>query len=381
MSLMAEEPQQERTERATPKRLEDARKKGDVPRSRELTMTVVMLAGASAVLMFSGTMGSRIVEGFAGGLRLERSRVFDSTILPQAFAEIAIRAFTGLLPLIVVLIAGVFLSAIALGGWSFSVEAMSFKAERMSPVKGIKRIFSANSLNELIKALAKFSLVALLAVAWLWWSVEELIGLGREPIGSGVAHALRICGVSLLVVSTALIAIAAADVPFQLWQYQKKMRMTRQQVRDELKETEGRPEVKSRIRTLQQQIATRRMMEELPTADVVITNPTHYAVALRYDESAMGAPEVIAKGKDLIAQKIREVATEHQVPLFSAPPLARALFRSVEIGDEIPAKLYTAVAQVLAYIYQLNETLRMGKQPPEPPVPEVDDPDGRDLQD
>ena len=376
---MAEEPQQERTERATPKRLEDARKKGDVPRSRELTMTVVTLAGAGALLTFSGSLGRGVVEAFEGGLTPERSRIFDSTILPQAFAETASQAFTGILPLAFVLVAGAFLSAMALGGWSFSIEAMSFKAERMSPVKGIKRIFSANSLNELIKALAKFSLVALLAVAWLWWSVEELIGLGREPIASAIAHALRICGVSLLVVSSALIAIAAADVPFQLWQYQKKMRMTRQQVRDELKETEGRPEVKSRIRSLQQQIATRRMMEELPSADVVITNPTHFAVALRYDETSMGAPQVVAKGKDLIAQKIREVATEHGVPLFSAPPLARALFRSVEIGDEVPAKLYTAVAQVLAYIYQLNETLRMGKQPPEPPVPEIDESDGPEV--
>ena len=378
---MADEPQQERTERATPKRLEEARKKGDVPRSRELTMTVVMLAGAGTLLTFSETMGRRVVEAFAGGLTLDRSRMFDATLLPQAFAESATQALTGILPLSVVLLAGVFLSAIALGGWSFSVEAMSFKAERMSPVKGIKRIFSANSLNELIKALAKFSLVAILAVVWLWWSVEELIGLGREPIVTAIAHALRICGVSLLVVSTALIAIAAADVPFQLWQYQKKMRMTRQQVRDELKETEGRPEVKSRIRSLQQQIATRRMMEELPSADVVITNPTHFAVALRYDEASMGAPQVIAKGKDLIAQRIREVAAEHEIPLFSAPPLARALFRSVEIGEEIPAKLYNAVAQVLAYIYQLNETLRTGQQPPEPPAAYVDESDDSETRD
>ncbi|MDH3265964.1 MAG: flagellar biosynthesis protein FlhB [Gammaproteobacteria bacterium] len=370
---MADEPQQERTEQATPKRREDARKKGDVPRSRELTMTGVTLSGAAALLLFSGPFSQRLLESLAAGFSINRSQAFDTSYMIQAFADIGGAIFVGLLPLGIVLLAAVFLSAAAIGGWSFSVEAMSFKAERMSPIKGIKRIFSANSLNELIKALAKFSLVALVAIIWLWFSVEELLSLGRQPIGSAISRAIEICGVSLLVISCGLILIAAADVPFQLWQYQKKLRMTRQQVRDELKETEGRPEVKSKIRALQQQIAMRRMMEELPTADVVITNPTHFAIALKYDEATMGAPKVIAKGKDLIAARIREVASEHKIPLFSAPPLARALYRSTEVGDEVPSKLYTAVAQVLAYIYQLNETLRPGEKRQLPPTPDVDE--------
>ena len=369
---MADEPQQERTEQPTAKRREDARKKGDVPRSRELTMTGVMLSGAAAILLFAGPFSRRLLESFAEGLQLDRAQIFDTAYVAQAFADVGGTIFVGLMPLAVILLSAVFLSAAAIGGWSFSTEAMSFKLERMSPVKGMKRIFSANSLNELVKAIAKFSLVALIAVAWLWWSVDELLSLGRQPIASAIVHASKICGVSLLVVSCSLILIAAADVPFQLWQYQKKLRMTRQQVRDEMKETDGRPEVKSRIRALQQQIATRRMMEELPTADVVITNPTHFAVALRYDDKTMGAPTVIAKGKDLVAARIREIAEQHKVPLFSAPPLARALFRSTEIGDEIPGRLYTAVAQVLAYIYQLNQTLRPGQKRPEPPVPQVD---------
>ncbi len=371
---MADEPQQERTEQPTPKRREDARKKGDVPRSRELTMTGVMLCGAASMLLFSGSFSEQFLAAFKGGLDISDPAAFkDTSYMLRAFAAVAGEAILGLLPLGIILLGAVFLSAAAIGGFSFSFQAMGFKAERMSPVKGMKRIFSANSLNELIKALAKFSLVALIAVAWLWWSVEELITLGREPIETAVKHAIRICGVSLLVVSCGLILIAAFDVPFQLWQYQKKLRMTRQQVRDEMKETEGRPEVKSRIRMLQQQIATRRMMEELPDADVVITNPTHFAVALKYDEAVMGAPRVIAKGKDLLAARIREVAEEHKVPLFSAPPLARALFRSTEIGEEIPAKLYTAVAQVLAYIYQLNETLRPGQKRMDPPQVEIDE--------
>ncbi len=370
---MAEEQGQDRTEQATPKRREDARKKGDVPRSRELTMTGVMLSGAGAMLLFAGGLGNRLMQSFEGAFAIERELIFDVSYIARAFGEIAGPAFLGLAPLAVILLFAVFLCAAAIGGWSFSLQAAQFKPERMNPARGLKRIFSANSLNELLKAMAKFAVVAIIAVAWLWWSAEELLSLGRQPVTAGIRRALEICGVSLLIVSSGLILIAAADVPFQLWQYQKKLRMTRQQVRDELKETEGRPEVKSRIRALQQQIATRRMMEELPSADVVITNPTHYAVALKYDESAMGAPKVIAKGKGFIAQRIREVAAEHGVPLFSAPPLARVLFRTTEIGSEIPARLYTAVAQILAYIYQLNETLKPGQRRLEPPVIDIDE--------
>jgi len=364
---------QERTEQPTPKRRADARKKGDVARSRELTMAAVTLSGAAAMLMLAGPIGRDLLAAFSGGLSLERAMVFDDRYLAVALGDAFGTALGGLLPFAVVLLGAVFLGAAAIGGWAFSFEAVSFKGERLSPAKGIKRIFSANSLNELVKALAKFSVVAAIAVAWLWFEVDELLGLGREPIGTAIAHAIRICGVSLLVVSSGLILIAAADVPFQLWQYQKKLRMTRQQVREEFKETEGRPEVKSKVRALQQQAAQRRMMEELPTADVVITNPTHFAVALRYDEASMSAPKVIAKGKGLIASRIREIAAEHDIPLFSAPPLARALFRTTDIGGEIPAGLYTAVAQVLAYVYQLSETIGSGRRPPAPPVPEVDE--------
>jgi flagellar biosynthetic protein FlhB len=370
---MADEPQQERTEQPTPKRRDDARKKGDVPRSRELTMTAVMLSGAASLLLFSQPFAKRLLTTLADGFSIDRTQAFDTGYMIKAFADIGGTIFVGLLPFGVILVGAVFLSAASIGGWSFSTDAMAFKLERMSPLKGFKRMFSANSVNELVKAIAKFSLVAVIAVGWLWWQVDELLGLGRQPVLSGITRAVEICGLSLLVVSCGLIVIAAADVPFQLWQYQKKLRMTRQQVRDELKESEGRPEVKSRIRALQQQIATRRMMEELPTADVVITNPTHFAVALRYEDNSMGAPKVIAKGKDLVAARIREIAQEHNVPLFSAPPLARALFRSTEIGDEIPGRLYTAVAQVLAYIYQLNETLRPGQKRLEPPVPLIDE--------
>jgi flagellar biosynthetic protein FlhB len=372
---VAEEAQQDRTEQATPKRREDARKKGDVPRSRELTMTGVMLSGAGALLLLSGPMGSDLLEAFASGFSIERALLMDDRYLVPAFAEIGSKMFLSLAPLAIILLCAVFLSAAVIGGWSFSLKAAAFKAERLNPLKGIKRVFGANGLNELVKAVAKFTLVAVIAVSWLLYSADDMLSLSREPVGQAIRDSLELCAVSLLVVSLGLIVIAAFDVPFQLWQYEKKLRMTRQQVKDEYKETEGRPEVKARVRALQQQIATRRMMEELPTADVVITNPTHFAVALRYDETKMGAPQVIAKGKDLVAKRIREVAEEHNVPLFSAPPLARVLFRTAEIGEEIPARLYTAVAQILAYIYQLNEAPKPGQRRPEPPVPDIDEDD------
>ena len=368
-----EKPQQDRTEEPTPKRRQDARKKGDVPRSRELTMTGVMLTGASTLLFMAGPIGERIVSGFTGALQFGQREAFDTAYMTEALGSGISNAVFGLAPLATVLIVAVFGSAMLLGGWSFSLKAASFKAERMSPIKGIKRIFSANSLNELLKAMAKFCLVALFAVLWLWWSVEELLSLGHQPVQAAIQNSLQICATSLLVVSASLIFIAAVDVPFQLWNYRKKLRMTRTEIRDEFKETEGRPEVKSRIRMLQQHAATRRMMDAVPTADVVVTNPTHYAVALKYDEHRMRAPRVVAKGRQHVAARIREIAAGHNVPVFSAPPLARALFRSTEVGHEIPALLYTAVAQVLAYLFQLKDAAALGRRQPVAPQPEIDE--------
>lgn len=370
---MADEQFQDRTEQATPKRREDARKKGDVPRSRELTMTGVMLAGSAALLLLAGPLSQALVTDFAGSFEIERARLMEARYLPEAFAAAALDAMIALLPLAVVLLVAVFASATLLGGWSFSVKAFAFKGERMSPIKGIKRIFGAQGLNELLKSMGKFLVVGVIAVAWLWWCVDDLLLLGRQPVGDAIVSALELCGVSLLVVSTGLILIAAIDVPFQLYSYNKKLKMTRTEVRDEFKETEGRPEVKGRIRQLQQQAAQRRMMQDVPTADVVITNPTHFAVALKYDRDGSGAPAVVAKGKDLVAAKIREIATEAGVPLFSAPPLARALYRSTKLGQEIPAALYTAVAQVLAYIFQVRDTALPRHLWPEKPTLDVDE--------
>lgn len=371
--MAEEQQQQDRTEQPTAKRREDARNKGDVPRSRELTMTGVMLSGASALIFMAAPMADRIGVGFVRSFDIERHAIFDTNYMAEAFGAAIATAISGLVPFIIVLVLAVFGSAVLIGGWSFSMKAAAFKGQRINPISGFKRIFSANSLMELTKALAKFGIVITIAILWLWLSLDDLLGLGRQPVRLAIVDAVRLCAVSLLVVSCGLIFIAAVDVPFQLWNYQKKLRMTRTEVRDEFKETEGRPEVKSKIRALQQQAATRRMMEDVPKAHVVITNPTHFAVALRYDENRMGAPRVVAKGKDLLAARIRELAEENHVPLFSAPPLARALYRSTRIGQEIPAGLYTAVAQVLAYIFRLQDGIKPGQPQPVKPEPEIDE--------
>lgn len=370
---MAEDTQQQdRTEQATPKRREDARKKGDVPRSRELVMTSVMVCGAASLLVLANPMGQRLTTGMSAALSIERADIFNPEYPTVALSRLVVQSLTGILPLGVVLILAAFAGAALIGGWSFSLSPLAFKGERLNPIKGIKRIFSANSLNELLKALAKFAVVAAAAIAWLWNCRDEVLYLPRMATGEAVLAALELCGQSLLIVSATLILIAGVDVPFQLWSHSRKLRMTKQEIKDEFKDTEGRPEVKSRIRSLQQQVAMRRMMEDVPDADVVITNPTHFAVALKYDDGSMGAPRVVAKGKDLIAARIRELAEEHSVPLFSAPPLARALFRSTRIGQEVPAALYTAVAQVLAYVYQVRDA-RAGVNIQKPALVEIDE--------
>lgn len=336
-------------------------------------MTVVMLSGAAALLLMSGQMANKVVVGFSDSLVIERNRIFDTGYLPEALATAMLNVVWGLAPFALILMVAVFASVIPIGGWSFSIKAVAFKPERMNPIKGFKRIFSVNSLMELVKALGKFSVVATVAIVWLWWSIDELLLLGRLPINVAIRNSLEMGGISLLVVSAGLIVITMIDVPFQLWNYQKKLRMTRTEVRDEFKETEGRPEVKSKIRSLQQQAATRRMMEAVPDADVVVTNPTHVAVALKFDDKTMGAPKVVAKGKDLIAARVREIAEENNVPLFSAPPLARVLFRTTKLEQEIPAGLYTAVAQVLTYIYQIRDGFKLGQKFLTPPVPKIDE--------
>jgi flagellar biosynthetic protein FlhB len=362
---------QERTERATPRKLEEARNQGQVARSRELN-TVALLVAGSAGLMF---LGSGLVESIGrvmhASFGFRREQLLDGSHVATALADAGNSVLAALVPLLGLLVLAAIAASIALGGFQFSAKALAPKWERISPAKGFARIFSAQGVMELVKSLAKFVLIGSIAIAWLWHSAGEFLVLGELPVEGGLAQAAHLVAWSFLVLCLATILIAAVDVPFQLWNHARQLRMTKQEVRDELKETEGKPEVRSKIRQLQREMARARMMQEVPKADVIVTNPTHYAVALRYEAGRMRAPKVVAKGADLIAQNIRRIGAEHRVPLFEAPPLARALYHSTELNREIPEGLYLAVAQVLAYVFQLREP-RPGVDPARPddlPIP------------
>lgn len=352
---MAQEQGQERTEPATPKRRQEAREHGQIARSRELNTMTLLLAASGGVLL----LGENLIRGLARvvdqGLNLSRAQLFDPASAVTLLAEAVRGALITLAPLFLLLVVAALLAPLALGGWSFSAKAIGPKWERLDPVKGLARVFSWQGLVELVKALAKFALLGTIAFLLLRQQAGAFLSLSNEPLEQALQHAASLVGWSFLAVSLGMILIAALDVPFQLWNHTRQQRMTRQEVRDELKETEGRPEIKSQIRRLQREIAQRRMMTEVPKADVVITNPTHYAVALKYDPGRMRAPRVVAKGAGLIAARIRELAAEHRVPLLSAPPLARALYASTDLGQEIPQGLYLTVAQVLTYVYQLRQ--------------------------
>ncbi|TXG98054.1 MAG: flagellar biosynthesis protein FlhB [Nevskiaceae bacterium] len=372
---MAESSSQDRTERATPKRRREARKRGQVPRSRELTTAAVMIASAALLI----TLGTGIAAGAADLMR--QSLAFDPALLttPQALPRLFGAVAGGALRLVLPLMLGLVLVALAapmlLGGWNFSSGALAPDFSRINPLNGLGRIFSKNGLVEVIKGVAKFSLVgAVGAIAW-WTSRGDLVSLGTEPLPRGIAHGATLCLHVFAWLCGALALIAAIDVPWQIFSYEKQLRMTKQEVKDEYKESEGRPEVKGRIRQLQRQAATRRMMDKVPKADVVIVNPTHYAVALEYKAGSMRAPRVVAKGVDLIALNIRELAREHRVPIVEAPPLARAIYRGAELDAEIPVALYAAVAQVLSYVYQL----RVYRSGPPPAIPQIGDVPGGEV--
>ena len=352
---MAEEQTgQERTEQPTERRLQEARKKGQVPRSRELNTMLSLILASIALLVLGGGISRNIMQISVEGFSISRELAFDANQLPFQFMYMASQNLLALSPFMAVMLVAALAGPLMMGGWSFSLETISFKLEKLNPIKGLARIFSLKGLVELVKALAKFVLLIGAAILVFFTIDQQLLSLtSMSPKAAGI-EAVSVLVQVLLILSATTILIVALDVPFELWNHQKQLRMTKQEIKDEMKETDGNPQVKQRIRTMQRQLAESRMMEDVKTADVVITNPTHYAVALQYLDRPGSAPRLVAKGKDLTALRIRSIATEHDIPLFEAPPLARALYRSTEIGHEIPHVLYMAVARVLAYVFQLK---------------------------
>ncbi|HUK02322.1 MAG TPA: flagellar biosynthesis protein FlhB [Steroidobacteraceae bacterium] len=360
--------EQDRTEQPTAKRLEEARRRGQIPRSPELTAAAVVLVAGGALHFLGAHLAGQLHGLMQSSLSLSAAQALDESRMLPALEATAARALLAAAPILGATLVAALLAPLALGGWNLSFEALAPDFTRLSPLSGFQRMFSLRGAVELGKAFAKFLVVATVAVVFLKKKSPELLSLGAEPLQPAIAHAAALTGSALLALAASLALIAAFDVPWQLWNFSQRLRMTRQEVREEFKESEGSPEIKGRIRRMQQEVAKRRMMQEVPKADVVVVNPTHFAVALRYDENRMRAPTVVAKGADEVAAKIRDVALEHRVPIFEAPPLARALHRAVPIGGEIPATLYVAVAQVLTYVYQLRTASRTGTAAPTPPT-------------
>jgi flagellar biosynthetic protein FlhB len=358
---------QEKSQEPTGKKIDDARKKGQVPRSREMNTMAITLVGLGSIMAMGPQFTNQLNTVFVEQFSLTRADMYDPNALMAHLTKALGDALFMLMPYFAIMIVVAVLSSVALGGFNVSFEAMQPKLSKLNPIKGMKRLFSAKGLMELVKSLAKFVLVALATAALLnAWS-GDLLKLGELNIEQALLQGMTMVGWASLLLSSTLILMALIDVPFQLWQHKKGLKMTQQEVRDEMKQTEGKPEVKGRIRQMQREIAQRRMMEEIPKADVIVTNPTHYAVALRYNPDKMNAPLVVAKGKELVAANIRKVAEFHNVPLVEAPMLARAIYFNTELQQQIPAALFLSVAQLLAYVFQLRAYKKEGGDIPTPP--------------
>jgi len=344
----------ERTEEPSQKRLQDARERGQVPRSRELTNFATMIGGSAALMAIGGSLATRMSRMMRHALSIDPNALRDPSSMLTSLGEACISALTGVLPVFCTLIGLALLASVILGGWNFSPQAMAPDFSRLSPLAGLKRVFGLHGASELGKALLKCLVVGGVSAAIVSWIFGDILALGHMAPRAAIAHGAGLLSWAFVWLCASLALVAIVDVPLQLIQFKRALRMTRQELRDEAKETDGRPETKQRIRQVQQTLARRRMMHKVPTADVVIVNPTHFAVALKYDPKKMRAPRVLAKGVDLVALKIRELAEQHRVPVFESPKLARALYRSTDLNHDIPAGLYVAVAQVLSYIFRVR---------------------------
>lgn len=366
---------QEKTEEATPRRREQAREKGQVARSKELGTAAILVAAAITMIAVGESLAKALLEVARGQFSLNRLEAIGAPALRPLFFELLATLAWPLLGFIVSLFIAGFIGNIAMGGMSFSLEAAAPKLNKMSPIKGFGRMFGIQAIVELLKSIAKFLVIAGCAFTLLWVNFDQILGLSHGNPDGSIRDSVELLLGLFVLLCCSLILIVMIDAPYQLWNHNKQLRMSKQEVKDEYKQTEGKPEVKGRIRQLQREMAQRRMMSEVPTADVVIVNPTHYSVALKYDREKSPAPIVVAKGNDEIALKIREIAREYEVPILSSPMLARALSHSTKLDQPIPEGLFSAVAQVLAYVFQMQQYRRgQGRQPTplpsELPVPE-----------
>jgi len=369
---MAEDSDLEKTEAATEKRIERAREEGKVAQSRELSTFIELMAALLVLMALGGVFSEKLMASMRHSLAFDRIAAFDPQQMITRLMQESSDILLAFLPLFAVMFFAAFAGPLLLSGWNFTAKPLSPNFSKFNPISGLKRIFSVSGLVELVKAVLKVLLLGGVAAWAIWSQRNDMFGLISEPLDNSVAHFSQLLLITTLFIVSAMIVIVLIDVPFQLWNYAKGLRMTKEEVKREAKESEGDPQIKARVRQLQREAARKRMMAAVPKADVIVTNPTHYAVALKYDERRMGAPQIVAKGSGLIAERIMQLGREHHVPLLQAPPLARALYRNADLGDEIPQRLYTAVAEVMAYVYQLRRPAYAGPTPQPPrdlPVP------------
>ncbi|MCZ8015932.1 MAG: flagellar biosynthesis protein FlhB [Limnobacter sp.] len=352
---MAEETDQEKDLPASEQKIRKAREEGNLPRSRELGGGAVLLSGVGLLYAMGGELVGQSEKLMRQGLMLEREHAFDTKYMGLKWVSMLQESLVILVPLFLVVVVAAILANVALGGLNWSTTPMEPKFSKLNPITGLKNIFSVNGLAELVKAILKTVLLGGVGYLLLMQDLGEFTQLSAMPLEHGMAETARITIKDALILSIVFLLIVAIDVPYQLWRYYKGLRMNLEELKRESKESEGDPHLKGKIRSMQREAARRRMMASVPNADVIVTNPTHYSVALKYDKDGKGAPRVVAKGIGPLALKIREVGKEHKVPMVEAPPLARALYSNVELEQEIPGALYTAVAKLLAYVYALAE--------------------------
>ena len=344
---------QEKTEEATSRKLQQAKDKGQVARSKDLGTSAVLIAASVGLVMTGPSIAKAMHTIMTNLFTLTREEIFDTRQMMNIWSMVGNELAAPLLGFILLLALIAFAGNVALGGMSFSAKACMPKPSKMSPVAGLKRMFGVQAVVELTKGIAKFSVVAITAFLVLKIYLNDILMLSQDHLPGNIYHALDLVSWIFILLCASTFIIVAIDVPYQIWHHAKQLKMTKQEVKDEYKDTEGKPEVKGRIRQLQQEMAQRRMMGEVPNADVIVVNPEHYAVAVKYDAAKSTAPFVVAKGVDEVAFKIREIAREHDVAIVTAPPLARAIYHTTKIDQEIPEGLFTAVAQVLAYVFSI----------------------------
>jgi flagellar biosynthetic protein FlhB len=365
---MAETSKEDKTEAATPRRIEKAREQGQVARSREMNTFVMLLAGVGGLWTMGGKLYDQLGMVMEQALLFDRAQLFDTARMLSALGSLSQVALFALVPFFALMFVAALAAPALLGGLVITLAAARPQFSRINPINGLGRLFSVQVLVELAKAVAKATLISLVAYLFLKNHIGQLLSLPQMPVQQALASVMSLTAKACVMCVAALIIVVGMDVPYQLWTYAKNLRMSKEEQRQEHKNSDGDPHIKARIRQIQQARARRRMMSKVPKADVIITNPSHFAVALSYQKNNTGAPRVVAKGADDVAMRIRDIGREHNLPVLQAPPLARALYFHVDLDREIPLELYTVVAEVLAWAIRLKRVSEHGGDIPPTPM-------------